>query len=311
LFLGNSLNILLSVGSMAQLDYERENLLSAYGIPNPHSFTSLDRFKKTCNHFYTLLEEGEESSPYLGFIHVTMSNFETIDEVRERRATRSTLPKMTIFYDWNEETLIVKFRVGVYHEACARLLAMEFYRVYANRTGDVRAFFPLGSAKFKGTWRMKEGNEAYKPRTRTKAYDWPSIVFEVGVCETMVQLQQDARFWLESSGGETRIVIIVCINQNARSMEIQRWHAVVAATATPLRQQPARHMQRANPYARCYIAIHIQSLVLAKGQNYVGPSLHIPTHLVYDIVPPGLGPNDFDMTTQILNEINTDYWSGL
>jgi hypothetical protein len=52
-------------------------------------------------------------------------------------------------------------------------------------------------------------------------------------------------------------------------------------------------------------------LDLAEGQNYAGPSLHIPAHLVYDIVPPNLGPNDFDMTTQILNEINTDYWLGL
>jgi hypothetical protein len=78
---------------MAQLDYERENLLSAYGIPNLHSFTSLDRFKETCNHFYTLLEEGEESSPYLGFIHVTMSNFKAIDEVKERRATRTNFQR--------------------------------------------------------------------------------------------------------------------------------------------------------------------------------------------------------------------------
>jgi hypothetical protein len=40
------------------------------------------------------LEEGEESSPYLGLIHVTMSNFEAIDKVRE-----SELPKMTVLYD--------------------------------------------------------------------------------------------------------------------------------------------------------------------------------------------------------------------
>jgi hypothetical protein len=154
---------------------------------------------------------------------------------------------MTIIYDCNKEILIMKFKVGLYHEACARLLAMEFYRVYANRTGDIRVFFLLGSAGFKGARRMKEGNEAYKPRTRTRAYDWPSIVFEVGVYETMAQLQQDAQFWLESSAGDTRIVIIICINQNARSMEIQRWQAAAMAAAPPIRQQPAHHMQRTNP----------------------------------------------------------------
>ena len=303
---------------MAQLDYERENLLSAYGIPNPHSFRSLYHFKKTCNHFYTLLEEGEESSPYLGFIHLTMSDFEAIDKVREMRATRTKLPKMTILYDWNEETLIVKFKGRVFHEVCAKSLAMEFHTMHANRTGGVRGIFPLGSTKFKGARRMKEGNNAYKPRTRTKINDWPSIVFEVGVCgteaqlQTMAQLQQDARFWLESSRGETRIVIIVCVNQNARSMEIQRWQAEAVGVA-PIRQQPIRHMQRANPYARRYVAICVQSLDLAEGQNYAGASLHIPAHLIYDNLPPGLGlgPNDFNIIAQILNEFNTDYWLAL
>jgi hypothetical protein len=303
---------------MAQLDYERENLLSAYGIPNLHSFTSLDRFKETCNHFYTLLEEGEESSPYLGFIHVTMSDFEAIDKVRERRATRTKLPGMTILYDWNEETLIMKFRVRIFHEVCVESLVWKFHTVHANRTGDFESFIPLGSAGFKGARRMKEGNKAYKPGTRTNVDDWPTIVFEVAVCgtvaqlQTMARLQQDARFWLESSRGETRIVIIVCVNQNARSMEIQRWQAEAAGVA-PIRQQPARHMQRANPYARRYSATHVQSLDLAEGQNYAGASLHIPAHLVYDGLSPGLGlgPNDFDITAQILNEFNMDYWSVL
>jgi hypothetical protein len=107
-------------------------------------------------------------------------------------------------------------------------------------------------------------------------------------------------------------VIIVCVYQNARSMEIQRWQAEATGVA-PIRQQPTRHMQHANPYARRYVAIHVQSLDLAEGQNYAGASLHIPTHLVYDGLPPGLGlgPNDFEITAQILNEFNTDYWSTL
>jgi hypothetical protein len=71
----------------------RENLLSAYGIFDPYSFKSLYCFKETCKDFYTLLEKGVESSPYLGFTHVTMSDFEAIDEIP------SEVPKMIVHYN--------------------------------------------------------------------------------------------------------------------------------------------------------------------------------------------------------------------
>ena len=195
---------------------------------------------------------------------------------------------------------------------------MEFDKVYVNWIGDDEAFLLLRSAGFKGARRMQEGNKAYKPSMWTREDDWPSIVFEVDVCETMAQLQttawlqQDAQFWLDFFRGETRIVIIICVNQNARSMEIQRWQAEAVGVA-PIRQQPIRHMQRANPYARRYVAICVQSLDLAEGQNYAGASLHIPAHLIYDNLPLGLGlgPNDFNIIAQILNEFNTDYWLAL
>ena len=110
---------------------------------------------------------------------------------------------------------------------------MEFDKVYVNWIGDDEAFLLLRSAGFKGARRMQEGNKAYKPSMWTREDDWPSIVFEVDVCETMAQLQttawlqQDAQFWLDFFRGETRIVIIICVNQNARSMEIQKWQAEV------------------------------------------------------------------------------------
>jgi hypothetical protein len=196
---------------------EMESLLSAYRIHDPHSFRSLVLFKKTCNDFYSLLERGVESCPYLGFTHVTRRDLEDIDEIR------GEVPKMTILYDWHEETLIVKFMVGVAHGFCTRLLALVFIDVFRARTGDEEAFDPIGSSCFSGAQRLKEGDEAFTPKSRSLEADWPSIVFEVVVSETMIQLQLDARFWLECYGGKTRVVIIVCINRNARSIVIERW----------------------------------------------------------------------------------------
>jgi hypothetical protein len=50
----------------------------------------------------------------------------------------------------------------------------------------------------------------------------------------------------------------------------------------------------------------MQTLSLQKGQIYNGTSLIIPADLAYETMPAvtgvPLGPNDFEMTAQILND---------
>ena len=99
-------------------------------------------------------------------------------------------------------------------------------------------------------------------------------------------------------------MIIICVNCNNRSMVIKRWQ-----DAPPVRMQPPRNAR--NPYARNCFATQIQSLDLQEGRNYTGASLTIPASLAYDIVPLGLGPNDFEITAQNLNDFNLRYWRGL
>jgi hypothetical protein len=42
--------------------------------------------------------------------------------------------------------------------------------------------------------------------------DWPTVVFEVGVFESLRQLQLDAKFWIEDSQGKMRVVIIAFVD---------------------------------------------------------------------------------------------------
>lgn len=244
--------------------------------------------------FYSLVEE-KGASPYFGFSHVRMKDIHDIDEIR------SYIPKMTIHYDWGEEIMIVKFMVGATHEVCGGMFRLYFEESIRAQTGDLLdSFIPLKSTRCIGSQRMKEGDEAYKPTSRDLESDWPSIVIEVGVFEGLTRLQQDARFWLEASGGQTRTVIIICVNCNNRNLVIQWWQDAPAA--------PAQNMHAQNPYNQNYVATQIQSLDLQEGQNYAGASLTIPASLAYDIVPLGLGPNDFEITAQKLNEFNIHYW---
>jgi len=66
-------------------------------------------------------------------------------------------------------------------------------------------------------------------------------------------------------------------------------------------------------YVQNCFPIRIQSLTLEEGQVYAGASLTIPTALIYDVLPrvqgAPFGPSDFEITAQMLDELNDVFWS--
>jgi hypothetical protein len=135
--------------------------------------------------FYTIILEVnmmEGKTQYVGFIHAMMNDINSIDKIWRE------IPRMTILYDYIEEIMIMKFTVGVIHELCAGMLRRIFDNVVEARSCDQYSILPMKSSQFKGLNIMKEGNEAFKPRSRGLEIDWPSISFEEGVSERLTQL---------------------------------------------------------------------------------------------------------------------------
>jgi len=58
--------------------------------------------------------------------------------------------------------------------------------------------------------------------------------------------------------------------------------------------------------------MQMQSLTLEECQVYTGASLIIPAALTYDVLPlvqgVAFGPSDFEITGQMLNALNEDFW---
>lgn len=282
-----------------------------YEIHDRHTFGSLSGFKRICRNFYTAMRVGR--GQYLEFSNVKRSDIEAIDMIS------SDIPKMTIRYDSEEEVLIMKFMAGIKHEIFAGLLDTEFQALVQTRVGRDSAFIPMKSGRVKGSRRSKEPDNGYKPFDRTRESDYPSVVFEIGVSESLRNLQLDAKHWIEDSQGKTRVVIIAAVNSDEESILIERWQdepqgaalqQQLACGAAPLRRQQARNQANPNPYARNHFATLIQSLTLVKNQIYNGPSLTIPANLAYDNMLAGvhLGPNDFEMDANTLQFINSRFW---
>jgi len=113
--------------------------------------------------------------------------------------------------------------MDVTHETYASLLQTNFIGVVQDQIGSMYSIIGVKSSHFRGTNRMKEADDAFKLRSWGLESDWPSITFEVGVSERLIQLQQDARCWLECFGGQTRIVIISKVDETTRTIVIKRW----------------------------------------------------------------------------------------
>jgi hypothetical protein len=58
-----------------------------------------------------------------------------------------------------------------------------------------------------------------------KKTEWPTIVFESGVSESLVRLRSDAGWWLEKSGSDVKIVITVLIRPAESKLLIEKWGA--------------------------------------------------------------------------------------
>ena len=284
----------------------REELLSGYAIHRPCTFKSLKQFKKVCEtssaalalkHGLKVCETSSaalaDGKQYVAFENVTSKNLEDIEKWRED--SNKNLPRMRILYDRVSEVLIVKFMPGSFHDTATAM----FNALFSSKFPDVYSLVGQLATKFEARDRAKEGDSGYKPVTRTSKHDWPSLMVEVGVSESLQQLRSDARFWLTKSAGETRVVIVMSIDTVARKVKIERWEDVP-------RIRPSR------PSTPLYNPGLVQSITLEHGVQYAGPALHIPAAKVYDQpLPPNLGANDFELTAQDLESFKTTYWGVL
>ncbi|KAG0567670.1 hypothetical protein KC19_7G153100 [Ceratodon purpureus] len=294
--------------------FSGENLLDEYEIHDRHTFGSLSSFKRICRNFHTAMRVGR--GQYLGFSNVKRSDIEAIDMIRR------DIPKMTIRYDAEEEVLIIKFMAGAETEIFAGLLDSEFQALVRARGGKY-SLIPMKSTRVKGSCRSKEPDNGYKPFDRRRLSDFPSVVLEIGMSESLGNLQVDAKQWIEDSQGKTRVVIIAAVNRATESVLIERWQDALGGAAlqqqpgrqptcgaVPLERQQAGNWANPNPYARNHFATLIQSLTLVKNQIYNGPSLTIPADLAFDNMPAGvhLGPNEFELDANTLEDLNSCFW---
>ena len=230
---------------------------------------------------------------FLVFQKVTKADLVNIE------GSRRNLP-IRIMYDSWMELLIVKLMAGKAHDWIGTLFAYLLLEKVRNRCGDMFALCHMGAFRcVSDSGREKEPDAALVPMNRRCEVDWPSCVIEVGVSERLAALQSDAHFWIQHSGGLTRVVILIFENTQARILTIERWGHV----------PPVYPSHVAGLVIRPRMIQH----VTIDMNGAVGAPLDVPSSLVFDVgnVPPGVLPTDFSFDANDLVAFYERFWAML
>jgi hypothetical protein len=170
---------------------------------------------------------GTTTNQYLVFHPVTEDD---LAEIEDKRYTIGRGLRFTYCTDIN--TLIIKVP-SPEHEAVTRTFTHDFMDqirpMGLTELGDLK---DMGATTYRGTSTKKEPDSCWRPlAARPNKQDWPTLVFEVGVSETLRKLRMDARWWLANSQGHVKIVLLFKISRATRTIQIEKWECRPATLA--------------------------------------------------------------------------------
>ena len=187
----------------------------------------------------------EGSSQYLTFGNVKPSKYNAIKEHRDGYG-----PKVLFTYFSPIETLVVKIPSGEHEKVNWNFGAL--LRDIVSEMGLQRhEFLGTGSQTYRArhnqpsqSFSEKEADSTYRNKElRKKNDDWPHLVIEAGYSESLQRLKTDARWWIENSNGQVRIVLVFKVDPKKRTIRILKYISILEA------QVPSRYPLRNRPTA--------------------------------------------------------------
>ena len=259
-------------------------------------FSGIANMRKVVNSRSEDLQARRTTDQYLVFKPVTTDDLDKIDKKRHiiGRHLRQT-------HCIDLDTLIVKLMPLVTHEGTHRNF-VELLRIQSYVMGiPPFELYDVGGTRYRGHSVSKEADTAFKPLTsRPNSIDWPTIVLEAGVSESLRQLRNDAKWWLSNSGGQVQIVLIFSVQEELRTIQIEKWETRPAnGRATRSNQPPAQ------------VPTQIQQIIIDPN-NVTGVPLILHFHLIFlrainqNAVPP---ERDYTFATQDLRNWANVFWN--
>lgn len=159
------------------------------------------------------------AAPYIVFSNVPPS---LVDESNERPNLVGG-KNIRVFYDEETHYLILKLVSGP-HEVAERMLSRKIDQA-AMHMGLEDELLPTGSKRIKSASRLKEPDSSWRPRSlpACRTTQWPTVVIESGSSESLSRLRLDAQWWITSSCGDVKLVIIMAIHRRNPQLVLEKW----------------------------------------------------------------------------------------
>ncbi|PWW77762.1 hypothetical protein C7212DRAFT_292732 [Tuber magnatum] len=224
----------------------------------------------------------------------------TQDQLTNLERIRDACHKSLRFLYLNEaETLIVKIMPGLAHELATREFAdtvKEKIRVMGLR----REVGDAGGTTYRTAQSAKEADSALKPDARSLEMDWPTVVYECGVSESLRRLRIDSSWWLANSSHDVKIVLLISVNKPQQRIHLEQWED---------RTIPNPYITRNNPNPLITRPMKINEINIY-GNTVTGAPLRLDFRKVF-LRPPAPGEGDILLIAQDLQDYAKDVWRRL
>ena len=155
---------------------------------------------------------------YAVFSQVTQDDFANIDRFRDTHCK-----SLRFVYYEKEETLIVKIMPGLAHEV-TRGLFDTILAIKLAAMGLDQELGYMGSITYQGMGSRKEANSTFRPLLpRPYVTDWPTLVIECGVPESLKNLRRDSNWWFANSAAQVKTVLLFSVSEKERKINIEQW----------------------------------------------------------------------------------------
>jgi hypothetical protein len=161
--------------------------LEGYADAPIYQFTGIPDLRKRIRLQSDTLLAGRTTQQYLIFLGVTKDSLAQIDR---QRASIGKYTRMTQYTD--TDLLIIKLMPSGEHETAHITLGDEVIDKLRGMGLPKRSLIPRGAKTCVGPNSSKGGDSTYKPKCRDRKDDWPTIVIEAGLSESLTSLRTDA-----------------------------------------------------------------------------------------------------------------------
>ena len=166
----------------------------------------------------TNLVRGGNGGKYIVFSPVSEDELIKIDEIRDTK-----YKKLRFLYLPHQQTLVVKMMLSMVHQLAASLVERMLWEK-TTPMGLGRELADMRGTRYQGlSGTSKEADCAFKPESRPLGTNWPTLVIECGVSETVERLKVDANWWLTNSSGAVGIVLLFSITEADHTILIEKW----------------------------------------------------------------------------------------